>query len=107
MDLPRRGTGHRFQIRGYRLGPGRRYRAIKPDAEGRLLSETAGLRFGVAPDGQWIEVFVDATGKRLLTSWEEEERAAREAEARQAAEDELVRLRAEIERLKNGVAPRA
>jgi len=101
VDLPRRGTGHRFQVRGYRLGPGRRYRAIKPDAEGRCLSETTGLRFGAAPDGQWIEVFVAATGDKLRTSWEEEERAAREIEARLAAEDEVRRLRAEIERLKN------
>lgn len=115
VDLPRRGTGHRFQVRGYRLGPGRRYRAIKPDAEGRFLSETTGLRFGAAPDGQWIEVFVAAIGKKLLTSWEEEDRAAREVEARQAAEekaareavsrqaaeDEVARLRAEIERLKS------
>ncbi|HEX4498369.1 MAG TPA: Uma2 family endonuclease [Thermoanaerobaculia bacterium] len=116
VDLPRRATGNRFRVRGYRLGPGRRYREIKPDAEGRLLSETTGLRFGAAPDGQWIEVFVAASGERLLTSWEEAARASREAEARreaerradqseesrQQAETELVRLRAEIERLKKG-----
>jgi Uma2 family endonuclease len=115
VDLPRRATGHRFRLRGYRLGVGRRYQTVEPDGEGRLLSETAGLRFGVSPDGQWIEVFVAATGERLLTSWEAEEKAAREAEGRKAAEErtaqaeegwkaaeeELVRLRAEIERLKN------
>ena len=97
----RRATAHRFRIRGYRLGAGRRYQAIEPDREGRLLSETAGLRFGASPDGQWVEIFVAATGERLLTSWEAEEKAAREAEGRKAAEEELVRLRAEIERLKN------
>jgi Uma2 family endonuclease len=101
VDLPRRATGHRFRIRGYRLGTGRRYQPIEPDGEGRFLSETAGLRFGVSQDGQWFEVFVAATGERLLTSWEAEEKASREAEAREALEEELVRLRAEIERLKN------
>lgn len=100
VDLPRRATGRRFRVRGYRLGPGRRYQPIEPGKDGCLLSETTGLRFGVPPDGQWIEVFVAATGERLLTSWEEEERAVREAEARKAAEEEIALLRAEIERLK-------
>jgi Uma2 family endonuclease len=107
VDLPRRATGRRFRVRGYRLGAGRRYQPIEPGKDGRLLSETTGLRFGVPPDGQWIEVFVDSTGERLLTSWEEEEKAAREeekaareAEARKAAEEEIALLRAEIERLK-------
>lgn len=114
VDLPRRATGRRFRVRGYRLGPGRRYQLIEPGKDGRLLSETTGLRFGVPLDGQWIEVFVAATGERLLTSWEaeekaareeeraarEEERATREAEARKTAEEEIARLRAEIERLR-------
>lgn len=93
VDLPRRATGHRFRIRGYRSGPGRRYQGIEPDAEGRILSETTGLRFGVSQDGQRLELFVAATGERLLTSSEEEA-------ARKAADEELARLRAEIERLK-------
>ncbi len=38
--------------------------------------------------------------ERLLTSWEAEEKASREAEARKAAEEEVTRLRAEIDRLK-------
>lgn len=115
VDLPRRATGHRFRIRGYRLGLGRRYQAIELDGEGCLLSETTGLRFGISQDGQWIEIFVAATGERLLTSWEAEEKAAREEEARKVweqrtaqaeearkvAEEELARLRAEIARLKN------
>ncbi len=100
LDLPRRATGRHFRVRGYRLGLGRRYQPIEPGKDGRLLSETTGLRFGVPLDGQWIEVFVDATGERLPTSWEAEEKGAREAEARKAAEEEIARLRAEIERLK-------
>jgi Uma2 family endonuclease len=90
VDFPRRATGHRFRLEGHRLGPGRRYRAIEPDAEGRLLSETTRLRFGVSGDGQGIEIF-DSAGARLLTP----------EESRQAADAELARLRAEIERLKN------
>ncbi|HEX7184121.1 MAG TPA: Uma2 family endonuclease [Thermoanaerobaculia bacterium] len=107
VGLPRRATGYRFRIKEYRLGPERRYRPIEPDDQGCLLSETTGLRFGVAPDGNWIEMFDAKTGERLLTPLEIEERAAREAEARKvaeealkAAEEELTRLRAELERLK-------
>ncbi|MFL6260643.1 MAG: hypothetical protein ACJ76Y_13090 [Thermoanaerobaculia bacterium] len=99
VDTPRRATGHRFRIKGYRLGLGRRYKALEPDEEGGILSETTGLRFGVSQDGRKIEIF-DSAGKRLLTSEEAREQAAREAEARKAAETELARLRAEIERLK-------
>jgi Uma2 family endonuclease len=103
VDPPRRATRHRFRVRGYRLGPDGLYQPIEPGKDGNLLSETTGLRFGVTPDGQWIQVFVDATGERLLTSWEAEDKAAREAEARKAAEEEIVRLRAEIERLKQSL----
>lgn len=100
VDFPRRATGGRFRLKGHRLGPGRRYRAIEPDAEGRLLSETTGLRFGVSGDGQRIEIF-DPAGARLMTPVEILGKAAEEAIARQAAEAELARLRAEIEQLKN------
>jgi hypothetical protein len=59
-----------------------------------------GLRFGVSPQGDWVEIFDARTGERLLSSREVE--AARKAEraARKAAEAKLERLRAEIERLK-------
>jgi Uma2 family endonuclease len=90
VDLPRRANGHRFRIEGHRLGPGRRYRAIEPDEEGCVFSETTRLRFGVSGDGQQIGIFAP-TGARLLTP----------VESQQAAEAELARLRAEIERLKN------
>jgi hypothetical protein len=68
----------------------------------------------VSPAGDEIDIFEAATGRRLLTPVEEEEarraaeaaqgaaeeRGQREAEARKVAEAELVRLRAELERLK-------
>jgi len=116
VDTPRRATGHRFRVYGYRLGLGKRYRLIEPDSEGRVPSETTGLRFGVSQDGKRIEIF-DPAGERILTPDEAREKAAREGEARKArkaaerraaqeakarkaAEAEVARLRAEIERLK-------
>lgn len=99
VDFPRRATGDRFRLKGHRLGAGRRYRAIEPDAESHLLSETTRLRFGVSADGQRIEIFTPS-GARLLTPVEMLGRAAEEAAARQAAEAELAHLRAEVERLR-------
>jgi Uma2 family endonuclease len=124
LDPPQKATGYRYQWTGYRLDANRQYQKIEPDAEGRLFSETTGLWFGVSPDGQQIWLFDAVTGKRLLTSEEEqraretaearaaqeaearkvaETRADSEAEARKALEAELVRLREENARLKGGI----
>lgn len=107
LDTPRRSNGHRCQFRGYRSGPDGRYRSIEPDSEGRLISETTGLAFGVSAEGDEVEIFDLASGNRLRSPVEEEEarqvaeaRAEREIEARQVAERELAQLRAEIEQLK-------
>src|SRR5436305_10597117 len=105
-----RGTPIR-QWTGYRLGPDGRYCEVEPDGEGRLLSETTGLLFGIDEDGSFL-VINARTGERLLDldrlaaareaaeerAAREAERAAREAEARKAAEAEIARLRAELER---------
>ena len=106
-DLPRKRNGWRASWRGYRLDEAGRYAPIEPDAQGRLLSEAAGLLFGANPAGDWPEVVDAETGQRLLTPVEEEEgrlRAEealrREAKARQAAEAEVVRLREELARLR-------
>jgi Uma2 family endonuclease len=112
LDPPAPATKGRLLLTGYRLGPGGRYRKIEPNEEGRLLSETASLLFGVADDGQTVEVLDAVTGEPLLSSQELEtssreanQRAAREAAGRRdaeeraaAAEAELARLRAELER---------
>lgn len=132
VDLPREGNGERCGLKGYRLGPNRRYVPMKPDSRGRFVSEATGLAFAVAPDGKGIDIFDLRTGERVLSPQEkyqreaaraereaaarkreaaarkaaerkvqeEAARAEREAEARRAAEDELARLRAEVERLK-------
>jgi Uma2 family endonuclease len=92
-DLPRRANGHRFQLKGYRLGPDWRYLPMQPDAQGRFTSETLGLAFGVSPDGSGIYAFNLETGERLLNGIEQ-------AEALRVQGEKLERLRAEIERLK-------
>lgn len=93
VNPPRKATGYRFRITGYRLDTKRRYRPIEPDERGRLRSETTGLLFGVSPQGDQIEIFDAETGERLRSH--EEEQADREA-----AEAEIGRLKAEIEQLK-------
>ncbi|PYQ64290.1 MAG: hypothetical protein DMF53_07860 [Acidobacteria bacterium] len=104
-DPPSSYTQDRLLLTGYRLGADGRYGRIVPDYRGLLRSATTGLLFGVAEDGRKPLVIKEVPGKRLLT-WEEaakeaEERAQSEIEARKAAEAELVRIRAELERLKN------
>jgi Uma2 family endonuclease len=122
LELPRK-PADRHRIFGYRLDPAGTYQWIVPDEEGRLLSETTGLWFSISPKGDRVMIRDVATEALLRTSLEEEqdrkraeERATREAEARQvaeakaaaaeaktaAAEIELAHLRAEIERLRSG-----
>jgi len=117
LDPPAPATEGRLLLLGYRLGRDGQYRRIKPDVQGRLLSETTGLLFGVGEDGQAPVIFDAQTGERLLDPKEQadraqeiaareaearkaaEERAVREAEARKAAEAELARLRAELKQI--------
>ncbi len=71
---------------GRRLSDQGEYQTIPLDADGRVYSEETGLYFYVDPESEEL-VAVDAeTGRRLLTSDEEEARADREVEARQKAE---------------------
>lgn len=93
LDTPRRSNGHRYRWRGYRSAPEGRYRSIEPDLEGRLVSETTNLAFGVSAEGDEVEIFDLSSGNRLRSPLEEEQarlaaEAAkeREAEARLAAE---------------------
>jgi Uma2 family endonuclease len=107
LDPPTRFTQDRLLLTGYRLGADGRYRRIDPDGRGVLLSETTGLLFGVAEDSRTLVVTDAETGERLLTAaeiaaqlaWESGARKAAE-EGRKAAEAELARLRAELERAK-------
>ena len=83
-----------FELQGYRLVEGQ-YHPIAADAQGRLLSETTGLWFGLGETGRDIVLTEAATGERLLTVEEE-------AAARRAAEAEVARLRALLARYDNG-----
>ena len=98
VDSPTNLTGLPFLLLGYRLDGSGRYQPMKPDAEGRLLSETAGIWFQVSPDGERIYLFEYPTGRRLLNLTEQEERANREADkalretkARRTAEEKALR----------------
>jgi Uma2 family endonuclease len=102
----------RFRLIGYRLGPSG-YQPIEPDEQGRLLSETTGLWFQASEDGNQVWMYEHPSGRPLPTREElddlrkaAEEKARAEAEARQVAEDEIGRLRAEIDRLRNPSEPR-
>ncbi|HKV07039.1 MAG TPA: Uma2 family endonuclease [Thermoanaerobaculia bacterium] len=133
VDLPRNANQHRFRLTGYRLDRRGHYRLIKPDPQGRLLSEATGLWFTVSPEGDRVFVFDQKTGERLLYSEEleaqiqaevearktaeeraereagarrdAEERVRREAEARRDAEERVERLQEELNRLKNRLEP--
>jgi Uma2 family endonuclease len=89
-----------LQLTGYRLAPDKQYRRIEPDSRGRLHSETTSLFFAPSQDGRMVRVGDARTGEWLLTAREEESARIRETEARKAAEAEIARLRAELERLK-------
>lgn len=98
---------------------GNAYIVVQPDDEGYVTLETLGLR--LRAEGRRLVFQVLATGEVLHTSAEliatieaneqrieqaeqariqAEQRAAAEAAARQQVEDELARLRAELERLR-------
>jgi Uma2 family endonuclease len=83
-----------FELTGYRLVRGK-YREISPDSEGRLLSETTGLLFASDQSKRKIIVSDSVSGERLLSNKEE-------IFAREKAEAELRRLKAELARLKAG-----
>ncbi len=111
-----------WKLKGYRLVPGwKKYREIQPDGRGRLLAETLGVRFSIAPPGNDMIAEDAATGEPLRKPIEEwaarkaeaearkaeaearkaaERQASEEAEARQSAETELQKLLAENERLR-------
>ncbi|HEW97943.1 MAG: hypothetical protein DRR16_21295 [Candidatus Parabeggiatoa sp. nov. 3] len=81
-----------YELFGYRL-KGKKYRPIKPDKQGRLLSETTQVWFSTANDKRELILTDASTGKRLLNNLKREadrqeakRQAQEEAEARQEAE---------------------
>ncbi|MEA2690618.1 MAG: hypothetical protein QOJ16_5 [Acidobacteriota bacterium] len=82
----------RPRLQGYRLMNGR-YEPLPAEKDGALLSRTTGLR--LEPEGDRLRLRDPATGEPLL--WADEE-----ARAREAAEEEVRKLREEIRRLREG-----
>ncbi len=111
-----------WKLLGRRLHPGTgRYRKIRADKQGRVRSETLGLTFAVAPEGDRLVLADVVTGEELRSlgvaeaaleaaelraTQEAEARLAAESqtqaekEARRVAEAENKKLVAEIERLR-------
>lgn len=88
-----------FELLGYRLVDGV-YQEIQPDAQGRLLSETTGVWFGLDESKRTLVLEDAVTGRHLLDD-EEEHEARLEAEARANAEARrAIIAEAEITRLK-------
>ncbi len=85
---------------GRRLSARGEYEEIPPDPAGRVVSKQLGLYFSIDPESEELVVVDAETGRRLLSSDEEEARADR-AEARADREAEAWR-RAE-ERLRTNV----
>ena len=94
-----------FELRGWRRSPDG-LSPVRPDDRGRLRSDVARVLFGTGPGGTGLVIWDAETGERLLTAEEREHearllaerRAAIEAKARQEAEAEIQRLRAELNR---------
>lgn len=118
------------RLQGYRLVGGR-YRQVRPESDGTLLSRATGVLF--RPDGSQLRLTDAATGAPLLRKEEEasarrraeeareeaeeareeaeearrkaEERAAAEAEARRKAEERVQALEEELTRLRRQTTP--
>lgn len=86
------------RLRGFQLQEGD-YVPIPVSETGELASRLLGLI--LRPAGDELELIVQANGERLLPPLELAETLRQETAARQAAEAEVARLKAELERLKN------
>jgi len=87
-------------LQGYQLQEGE-YQRLPPGGEGELVSQVLGLELRVETGR--LRVVDSTTGEHLLTPAEAHAARRAEATARQTAEAELERLRAELARLRGGV----
>ena len=78
-----------YEIWGYRLVAGR-YKPIKPDKQGRLLSQTTNVLFSVHDKGRRLRLRDARTGKWLLNARETEAALLTETRARLEAEDRMI-----------------
>lgn len=85
------------RLQGYRLVEGR-YRTVRPQPDGSLLSQTTGVVF--RPDGSQLRLTDAATGSPLLRKEEEAEARRRAEERARQAEDRVRALEEELARLR-------
>ncbi len=84
------------RIRGFRLADDGRYQPAAPEADGSLASHTTGVTLRL--EGQLVRMVETVTGEPFLRTEEKDAALARERETRLALEDEIARLRRELER---------
>lgn len=85
------------RLQGHRLVNGR-YRRALLEADGSLVSRTAGVTLQV--EGEHLRLTETTSGRSFLRYEEVIDQSRKEREARRALEDEVARLRAELERLR-------
>jgi Uma2 family endonuclease len=87
------------QVQGFRLAAGR-YQKVSPEADGSLVSRTTGVTLKL--EGERIRLVETATGRLLRRPEELRADLRREAAARRALEEEIARLRDELEQRRKG-----
>jgi len=94
-----------YELSGYRL-KGKKYRPIKPNKQGSLLSETTQVLFSTGNEKQELILTDASTGKQLLNNLKREkalqkaeERAQDEGEARREAEARAQALEKQLREL--------
>jgi len=84
------------QILGFRLADDGRYQPVDPEPDGSLLSATTGVTLRL--EGQLIRMVETVTGQKFLRIPETEAALAKARQECLALEDEIARLRRELER---------
>jgi Uma2 family endonuclease len=85
------------QIQAFRLADDGRYLPVDPEQDGSLVSQTTGVT--LLMEGDRIRMIETATGRSFLRITEMDAELEEERRARRGLENEVARLRREVERL--------
>jgi Uma2 family endonuclease len=85
------------QIQAFRLADDGRYLPVDPEPDGALVSQTTGVTLRM--EGDRIRMIETATGRSFLRTTEMDAELEEERRARRGLENEVARLRREVERL--------
>jgi Uma2 family endonuclease len=85
------------QIQAFRLADDGRYQPVDPEPDGSLVSQTTGVTLRM--EGDRIRMIETATGRPFLRIEEMDAELEAARSARRGLEDEVARLRRELERL--------